>query len=180
MQLLLRRLGLALVALLDVVVLRGESQIILGRSGWGPLLVPGRNGGLDAVESGLENSSITCCGLMAPAIFLPQIFLFPSAPLPFLHSFYLFPFFLSLSLSLSLFVFVSLSHSLLLALSTHLQITDFLDSPLARMPVQLKTNCYNYYSPFFSTRSFNQMFTSLMRCMCNTTLDQTFSSLFNA
>lgn len=54
MELLLRRLGVGVVAALDIIVLRRQTQIILRRPGRCPLLVTRWDGRLNPVETGLE------------------------------------------------------------------------------------------------------------------------------
>lgn len=54
-KLLLRRLGVGIIARFDIIVLRGQAEIIFRRSGRCPLLIAGRDGRLDPVEAGLEN-----------------------------------------------------------------------------------------------------------------------------
>jgi len=56
-KLLLRRLGVGIVARFDIIVLRGQAEIIFRRSGRCPLLIARRDGRLDPVETGLKTHS---------------------------------------------------------------------------------------------------------------------------
>jgi hypothetical protein len=56
-KLLLRRLGVGIVARFDVIVLRGQAEIIFRRSGRCSLLIARRDGRLDPVETGLKTHS---------------------------------------------------------------------------------------------------------------------------
>lgn len=58
-KLLLRRLGVGVIARLDIIVLRGEAQIIFRRSGRCSLLIARRDGRLDPIETGLKIHSET-------------------------------------------------------------------------------------------------------------------------
>ena len=58
-KLLLRRLGVGVIARLDIIVLRGEAQIIFRRSGRCSLLIARWDGGFDSIETGLKIHSET-------------------------------------------------------------------------------------------------------------------------
>lgn len=67
MKLLLRWLGrVGIIARLDIIVLRGQTQIILRRSGGRPFLIARRDGRLDPVETGLKIHSKTQFVLIVP------------------------------------------------------------------------------------------------------------------
>lgn len=53
-KLLLCRLGVGIIARFDIIVLRGQAEIIFRRSGGCPLLIARRDGRLDPVETGLK------------------------------------------------------------------------------------------------------------------------------
>lgn len=67
MELLLRRLDVGVIARLDIVVLRGQTQIVFRRSGGRSLLVAGRYGRLNPVETGLEIHSGKTARINRPA-----------------------------------------------------------------------------------------------------------------
>lgn len=64
-KLLLCRLRVGVVAAFDIIVLRGQTQIVLRRSGRCPLLVARRDGRFNSVETGLQIHSKQLV-LMAP------------------------------------------------------------------------------------------------------------------